>query len=70
MNAESVNGFDDIIAIGERLDQYLLLREANTDRELGEYLVETGVMPFDKSVQPYLNYTKIGIEYYSNHGGA
>lgn len=70
LNAESVSSLDDIIAIGERLDQYLLLSEVSTDRELGAYLVETGVMPFDESVQPYLDYSKIGIEYYSNHGGA
>lgn len=70
LNAESVSSLDDVIAIGERLDLYLLLSEVSTDRELGAYLVETGVMPFDESVQPYLDYTKIGIEYYSNHGGA
>ena len=70
LNAESINSLDDVIAIGERLDQYVLLSEASTDRELGAYLVETGVMPFDESVQPYLDYTRIGIEYYSNHGGA
>ncbi len=70
LNAESVSGLDDVISIGERLDQYLLLSEVSTDCELGIYLVETGVMPFDESVQPYLDYTKIGIEYYSNHGGA
>lgn len=70
LNAESVSSLDDVIAIGERLDQYLLLSEVSTDRELGAYLVETGVMPFDESVQPYLDYAKIGIEYYSDHGGA
>ncbi|WP_312642928.1 hypothetical protein [Hydrogenoanaerobacterium sp.] len=70
LNAESVNSLDDVIAIGERLDQYLLLSGVNTDRELGAYLVETGVMAFDESVQPYLDYTRIGIEYYANHGGA
>ncbi|ACL20447.1 hypothetical protein Dhaf_2419 [Desulfitobacterium hafniense DCB-2] len=70
LNAESVNSLDDVIAIGERLEQYLLLSGVNTDRELGAYLVETGVMPFEDSVQPYLDYAKIGIEYYSNHGGA
>ena len=70
LHAESVNSLDDVIAIGERLDHYLLIPEASTDRELGVYLVETGVMPFDEGVQPYLDYTKIGIEYYSNHGGA
>jgi hypothetical protein len=70
LNAESVNSLDDVIAIGERLDQYLLLPEVSTDRELGVYLVETGVMPFDENVRPYLDYSRIGIEYYANHGGA
>ena len=70
LNAESVNSLDDIIAIGERLDEYLLLPDATTDRELGVYLVETGVIPFDERSRFYLDYTKIGIEYYANHGGA
>ena len=41
LNAESINSLDDVIAIGERLDHYLLIPEASTDRELGIYLVET-----------------------------
>lgn len=52
LNAESVNSLDDIIAIGERLEQYLLIPDATTDRELGVYLVENGVMPFDEKVHP------------------
>lgn len=70
LNAEPVNGSDDVIAIGERLEQYLLIPDVTTDRELGVYLVETGVTPFDEKVRPYLDFMKIGIEYYANHGGA
>ena len=70
LNAESVNGSDDVIAIGERLEQYLLIPDVTTDRELGVYLVETGVTPFDEKVRPYLDFMKIGIEYYADHGGA
>lgn len=70
LNSESVNSLDDVIAIGEHLHQYLMLSDVSTDHELGAYLVETGVIPFDESVRPYLDYTKIGIEYYANHGGA
>ena len=70
LNAESVNDIQDVIAIGERLDRYLYIPDVTTDRELGIYLVETGVMPFDEKVHPYLDYTRIGIEYYANHGGA
>ena len=70
LNAESVNSLDDVIAIGERLEKYLLIPDVTTDHELGIYLVETGVMPFAEKVRPYLDYMKIGIEYYSNHGGS
>jgi len=70
LDAESVNGLDDVIAIGERLDQYLYLQHVTNDTELGICLVSYGIKHFDESVQPYLNYSRIGIEYYSNHGGA
>jgi len=70
LNAESVNSLDDVIAIGEQLERYLLIPDVTTDRELGIYLVENDVMAFDECVRPYLNYSKIGSEYYSNHGGA
>lgn len=70
LNAESVNSLDDVIVIGERLERYLLIPDVTTDRKLGIFLVENGVVPFDKSVQPYLDYSKIGAEYYANHGGA
>jgi len=70
LDAESINGLDDVIAIGERLDQYLFVRHVTNDRELGICLVTNGIKPFDESVQPYLDYNRIGIEYYSDHGGA
>jgi hypothetical protein len=70
LNTESVNSLDDVIAIGERLDQYLFIPHVITDRELGMCLVNYGIMPFDEHVQPYLDYSRIGIEYYANHGGA
>jgi hypothetical protein len=70
LDAESVNGLDDVIAIGERLDRYLFVPHVTNDRELGICLVTNGIKPFDESVQPYLDYSRIGIEYYSDHGGA
>lgn len=70
LDAESVNGLDDVIAIGERLDQYLYIQHVTNDQELGICLVNHGIKPFDENVRPYLDYTKIGIEYYSIHGGA
>jgi hypothetical protein len=70
LNAESVNDLDNVITIGERLERYLIIPLVTTDRELGIFLVHSGVMPFAESVQPYLDYARIGIEYYSNHGGS
>ena len=70
LDAESVNGLDDVIAIGEHLDQYLYIPHVTNDRELGICLVTHGVKPFDESVRPYLDYGRIGIEYYANYGGA
>lgn len=70
LTAESVNGLDEVIAIGERLNQYLLIPHITNDRELGICLVITGVKPFDMSIRPYLDYARIGVEYYSEHGGA
>lgn len=70
LDSESINGLDDITAIGEHLDRYLYIPHVTNDRELGLCLVNHGVKPFDESVLPYLDYSKVGIEYYSNHGGA
>ena len=70
LDAESINGLDDIITIGENLDRYLYIPQVTTHQELGIFLVNHGIKPFDDSVCPYLDYSKIGIEYYTNHGGA
>jgi hypothetical protein len=43
LDAESVNGLDDVIAIGERLEDYILVPEITTDRELGICLVESAL---------------------------
>ena len=70
LDSKSINGLDDVIDVGEHLDRYLLVRHVTSDRELGLCLVSYGIKPFDESVQPYLDYSRIGIEYYANHGGA
>ena len=70
LDAESINGLEDIIAIGEQLDRYLYIPHVTTHQELGLFLVNHDIKHFDDSVYPYLDYTKIGIEYYCNHGGA
>jgi hypothetical protein len=69
LDSESINGLDDMIDVGEDLDRYLLVRHVTSDKEFVLYLVTYGIKPFDESVRPYLDYAKIGIEYYANHGG-
>lgn len=70
LKAESVSSLDDVIDIGEHLEKYLLIEGVASDRELGGYLVGYGIMPFDERVRPYLDYDRIGREYYANHSGA
>ena len=72
LDAEKPNGLDDVLRIADSLDQYELLGEVSTDRELGNWLVEHGCLDvnFPEAVRPYLDYVAIGAEYYANHGGA
>lgn len=72
LDAESVNGLDDVLRIADHLGNYELIPEVSTDRELGGYLVEHDLLgvDFPQEVRPYLDYVAIGAEYYSSHGGA
>jgi len=70
LDANSVNGIDDVLRLSESLDGYALIPDAGTGRTLGKYLVANGIVTFPESVQPYLDYQIIGEEYYAEHGGA
>ena len=70
LDAESVNGLDDVLRIADSLDDYILLPHIDSDRELGEFLVDTGYKDFPERVHPYLDYAAIGAEYFADHGGA
>ena len=41
LDAESINGLDDILLIEQSLDAYTFWPDVTTDRELGAYLVES-----------------------------
>lgn len=69
LKIEEVNNLDDIINIGETLDQYILIPGCFTAYTLGVFLVESGIKRFDEDVIPYLNYFRIGTEFDSNYGG-
>lgn len=70
LDAESINGLDDVLKLTGHLNDYILLTNISSDTELGHILVDTGYKNFPESVQPYLDYRAIGAEYYANNGGA
>lgn len=70
LDAESINGMDDVLELADNLDRYILLHGVTTDRELGAFLVDSGYKDFPERVRPYLDYAGIGAEYYAEHGGA
>lgn len=70
LDAESINGLDDVLRLTEHLSDYVLLPNICSDAELGRFLVDTGYKNFPEAVQPYLDYRAIGTEYYANNGGA
>jgi hypothetical protein len=70
LDANSVNGLDDVLRLSESLDEYILLPDAAGGSALGKYLVIHGITPFSESVRPYLDYQIIGAEFYADHGGA
>lgn len=70
LDAESINGLDDVLNLSKHLSDYVILPNIGTDTELGRFLVDTGYKNFPEEVQPYLDYRAIGAEYYADNGGA
>ena len=70
LDANSVNGIDDVLRLAGTLDDYTVLPDACASTALGKYLVEHDVGNFPESVKPYLDYQIIGAEFYADHGGA
>ncbi len=72
LDAESINGLDDVLRIADHLEDYELIGDVICDRDLGGWLVEHDLLgvSFPEAVRPYLDYVAIGAEYYSSHGGA
>lgn len=70
LDANMIQGVDDVMKLAECLNEYVLLPEVGTESALGRYLVNQGVFECPDHIQPYLDYQAIGQEFYSNHGGA
>lgn len=70
LNAESVNGLEDILRFADSLEDYVFIHGVTTEKELGEFLVASGYKGFSEETKPYLDYAAIGTEYYAERGGA
>ena len=70
IDAESIGSLEDVLEVSSHLDRYVILPNIVCTEELGRFLVDTGYKDFPEETHPYLNYSVIGAEYYSNNGGA
>lgn len=70
LDNESINGLDDLLKIADNLDGYVILPNINSDADLGRFLVDTGFKDCPEDMQAYLNFSAIGRDYRSEHGGA
>jgi hypothetical protein len=70
LNAESINDVSDLLRIADSLNRYIFINGITTEKELGQFLVDSGYKAFPESVKPYLDYAAIGAEYYAERGGA
>lgn len=72
--ANSINGIDDVLRVADSLEDYIIIPNVHSDVTLGHYIAETSQFNadprFPEESWPYLDYTKIGAEYYADHGGA
>lgn len=70
LDAESINGLDDMLAAAGSLDEYTFLPNICSHRELGVFLVDTGYINIPEHLRPHINYESVGAEYYTKFGGA
>jgi len=70
LDAESINGLDDILLIEQSLDAYTFWPDVTSDRELGVYLVESNYVWASPDIAPFVDYAMLGASYSAAHGGA
>ena len=74
LDAESVNGLDDVLRVSESLEEYTIIPNVSSDTDLGKYVAAAGLLHgdprFPEKAWPYLDFAKIGAEYYADRGGA
>lgn len=62
LDANMVQGVDDVMKLADCLDEYVLLPEVGTGSALGRYLVNQGAFECPDHLRPYLDYQAIGQE--------
>ena len=74
LDYSSINDLNDVIRVAEQVSDYILIPNVNSDVALGRYVAVAGQIQgdprFPEAAWPYLDFAKIGAEYYAEHGGA
>lgn len=74
LDSNSINDLNDLIRVAEHVSDYILIPNVNSDAALGRYVAivsqKQGDPRFPEAAWPYLDFAKIGAEYYAEHGGA
>ena len=73
LDGNSINDLNDMIRVAEQVSDYILIPNVNSDVTLGRYVAVAGQIQgdprFPEAAWPYLDFAKIGAEYYAEHGG-
>ena len=73
LDAESAGSLDDVLRVSDSLEAYTFVPNVRSDEELGRYVVVAGQLHgdrrFPEEAWPYLDFAKIGAEYFAGHGG-
>lgn len=74
LEARHANNLDDVLCISDFLEDYTFVPNVRSDEDLGRYVAAAGQIHgdrrFPEEAWPYLDFAKIGEEYFSIHGGA
>ncbi len=74
LDGSSINDLSDMIRVAEQVPDYILIPNVNSDVTLGRYVAVAGQIQgdprFPEAAWSYLDFAKIGAEYYADHGGA
>lgn len=70
LDGSSINDLSDMIRVAEQVPDYILIPNVNSDVTLGRYVAVAGQIQgdprFPEAAWPYLDFAKIGAEYYAN----